>query len=534
MGNTITLLGLPGGVTRVVQFLEADKEEEAIRDIRDYNPVKLRYCQPDGQTFLHHAALGGHVAFIKELRKGIWALAEGSAVNKKEWSYLKKARKNKPGSSEAQGAKGTANVWEKLVNARNNKGQTPLMLACSKGNHKVVELLLQLGADPIMRDSMNDRTPLHYAASGSGSLSCVEALLSDKVTCMTDQGLRRLRDCWIDQGIEGSQHRYIDCPDKQNITPLHLAAAAGNVRVCKALLRAGCRIDVFADKLWVLQHSSSSRSQRRSGTTRVYPCCTALHVSAARGDFRIARAMLRNYVMSSRALSGKDVRLMRDGAGLQPYQVEMMRADSRLEALLDPTVPLALALASDTAVHREKPWGPMSLKVLSAATLQMTLLQQLDGLEPPQSERIALVTDRSTRCSTSGSWGPSVRGFLRSPKRTSKDASNNSDNQEGSDGEEDPCCCPCPSPMRFCHHDGRDGGPCGGDADKCSWAEAECGGEEPEGSTCRICYESPPSVNISVCGHRLCVPCGRQLCVSTGFGRAPRCPFCRLEIAEFL
>lgn len=182
----------------------------------------------------------------------------------------------------------------------------------------------------------------------------------------------------------------------------------------------------------------------------------------------------------------------------------------------------------------QMPWGPMSLKVLSAATLQMTLLQQLDRLEPPQSERIALVTQRSALSSTGGTWAPTMRSFLRSPKRVSRDASQSSDTQEGSEAEEDPCCCPCPSPTRSCSQDVRESGTSAGEADKCSWAEVACAEEDPEEATCRICYEGSPSVNISVCGHRLCVPCARQLCVLTGFGRAPRCPYCRVEIAEFL
>lgn len=71
----------------------------------------------------------------------------------------------------------------------------------------MVQLLLRLGADPVMRDSVNERTALHYAAGAASSLSCVEVLLGDDVTCLTDQGRRKLRDCWIDRGIEGSQHR---------------------------------------------------------------------------------------------------------------------------------------------------------------------------------------------------------------------------------------------------------------------------------------------------------------------------------------
>lgn len=57
--------------------------------------------------------------------------------------------------------------------------------------------------------------------------------------------------------------------------------------------------------------------------------------------------------MSAQAVSGMDVRRKNDGAGLQPHQVEMMRFDARLASLLDPSVPLALALASETAVHRD-------------------------------------------------------------------------------------------------------------------------------------------------------------------------------------
>lgn len=57
--------------------------------------------------------------------------------------------------------------------------------------------------------------------------------------------------------------------------------------------------------------------------------------------------------MSAQAVTGMDVRRKNDGAGNQPHQVEMMRFDARLASLLDPSVPLALALASETAVHRD-------------------------------------------------------------------------------------------------------------------------------------------------------------------------------------
>ncbi|MDP2307695.1 MAG: ankyrin repeat domain-containing protein [Pseudomonadota bacterium] len=49
------------------------------------------------------------------------------------------------------------------VNARNDDGETPLHVACSRKSSALVEALLAAGADPDARDGMQ-RTPLHGAA----------------------------------------------------------------------------------------------------------------------------------------------------------------------------------------------------------------------------------------------------------------------------------------------------------------------------------------------------------------------------------
>jgi hypothetical protein len=53
------------------------------------------------------------------------------------------------------------------------------------------------------------------------------------------------------------------------------------------------------------------------------------------------------------ALSGDDVRRKCDGGGLQPSQLMHVRGDARLSTLLEPSVPLTLALLAETAVHRD-------------------------------------------------------------------------------------------------------------------------------------------------------------------------------------
>lgn len=66
-----------------------------------------------------------------------------------------------------------ANV--RFIDWRNDKGASPLCIACQKGHLEVVETLLSLGASVELEDHQGD-TPLHYAAS-YGHLPIVRLLL---------------------------------------------------------------------------------------------------------------------------------------------------------------------------------------------------------------------------------------------------------------------------------------------------------------------------------------------------------------------
>ncbi len=51
-----------------------------------------------------------------------------------------------------------------VLNTRNSKGMTPLVVACRSGSPEVVAFLLEHGADPLVLDDTRRRSALHWAA----------------------------------------------------------------------------------------------------------------------------------------------------------------------------------------------------------------------------------------------------------------------------------------------------------------------------------------------------------------------------------
>jgi len=99
---------------------------------------------------------------------------------------------------------------------------TPLLLACSFGQERMVKALLHRGASRVARDN-SMRTPLH-AASLEGHLGCARRLL-------------------------GKPGAYLLTPDEVNAadgrgcTPLHYAAQYNHANLCGMLVAAGARLD---------------------------------------------------------------------------------------------------------------------------------------------------------------------------------------------------------------------------------------------------------------------------------------------------
>ena len=104
---------------------------------------------------------------------------------------------------------------ENGVNEMDDGRWTPLHNACAAANPGLCETLLNAGAVVEAKTSLGFR-PLHLAAS-SQSVDCVDAILhhhASVVQCKTFSSL---------------------------VSPLHLAARAGNPRVVEMLIEAGCK-----------------------------------------------------------------------------------------------------------------------------------------------------------------------------------------------------------------------------------------------------------------------------------------------------
>lgn len=106
-----------------------------------------------------------------------------------------------------------------LVNERYS-GRTLLHWACGKGNIKIVELLLQLGADA-NASSEGGKTPLYCLAN-----ECKEAGTGEIVHMLVKCG-----------ALVDANENYKHC------TPLHMAARRGNVDVAGALLDCAANIE---------------------------------------------------------------------------------------------------------------------------------------------------------------------------------------------------------------------------------------------------------------------------------------------------
>ncbi|XP_022786608.1 transient receptor potential cation channel subfamily A member 1-like [Stylophora pistillata] len=104
----------------------------------------------------------------------------------------------------------------RILNLQNSQGKTALHFACTEGHDRSAEVLLRLGAT--IEKDRQDRSPLHLAAS-KGCAKCCESIL------------QKFEDC-------------INMVDKNKNTALHLAAINGHASVVSLLLSADRKAEV--------------------------------------------------------------------------------------------------------------------------------------------------------------------------------------------------------------------------------------------------------------------------------------------------
>ena len=115
------------------------------------------------------------------------------------------------------------------------RGMTPMMLAASTGNTKIIDLLFSNGADPNKRGSMN-RTALQYATE-KNHYQAAERLLS--------------------YGAE------IDAYDNGRMTPLIMAANRGYTELGLLFIKKGADLDIQHMQGWTALIDAAIRNDER-------------------------------------------------------------------------------------------------------------------------------------------------------------------------------------------------------------------------------------------------------------------------------
>lgn len=106
-------------------------------------------------------------------------------------------------------------------------GITPLHLACVAGKIPLVELLLDLGAKPYTRDSL-DNTPLHLCAYFRRYHTARKFLL-------------KIKDKEIAQKL-------VNKINHAGMSPLYIASATGDVRIVELFFKYGADINSYKKK----------------------------------------------------------------------------------------------------------------------------------------------------------------------------------------------------------------------------------------------------------------------------------------------
>eukprot|EP00794_Sanderia_malayensis_P000499 gene499-1145_t len=164
---------------------------------------------------------------------------------------------------------------QQLLDEFDERENTPLHVAASKGFIKIVKILLQRNA---CIDAKNDQnlTPLHLAAK-YGRARIVEILLKQDLVIVNDE-------------------------DDTSNTPLHLAALEGHTRVVQTLLTSGAAVDARNANMWTPLDCAASRGWTKcaeallEGDSPIDPMdrgkTTPLHLASREGHADMVKLLL--------------------------------------------------------------------------------------------------------------------------------------------------------------------------------------------------------------------------------------------------
>ncbi|XP_011500154.1 PREDICTED: serine/threonine-protein phosphatase 6 regulatory ankyrin repeat subunit B-like [Ceratosolen solmsi marchali] len=204
----------------------------------------------------------------------------------------------------------SATEVQKALNRQSAVGWTPLLIAAHRGHMDIVNNLLENHARVDVFD-LEGRSALHLAAE-HGYLEVCDALLANKA--FINSKSRVGRTALHLAAMNGNTHlvRFlvqdhgaaIDVLTLRKQTPLHLAAGAGQLLVCKLLLELGASIDATDDQgqkpihaaamnnyaevaqLFLQRHPSLVMACTKDGNT-------CAHIAAMQGSVRVIEELMK-------------------------------------------------------------------------------------------------------------------------------------------------------------------------------------------------------------------------------------------------
>ncbi|GFR50829.1 hypothetical protein Agub_g13102 [Astrephomene gubernaculifera] len=248
------------------------------------------------RTVYHACAEEGQLAVLVSLCEHVWRTMPDEAGDVH----------NQPPSGQAHPAISHA------INALDESGVTPLMVACKHGHVRIVEYMLTQGADAWVGDRLMGRIALHHAARANQA-ECIQAILSSPHVAQT--GKVRTTEC-----------KLVDYPSDCGYTPLHYAAASRAPEAAAALLSHGA--DPSA-RTWDVGFDF----------VQLEPGSTPLHCAARYQCLDVAMLLIKYWADNLRNLDVTDPRVVENYSRRKPYQLAGVKANQSLYRVLNPATP---------------------------------------------------------------------------------------------------------------------------------------------------------------------------------------------------
>eukprot|EP00798_Chlamydomonas_sp_ICE-L_P003791 gene3791-13860_t len=251
------------------------------------------------RTALHLAAESGHLGVLQTLLETLLCNALASAEEGGEGDSRSSTSESGPGNG--GDSQGLAFI-QSVINARDSKHQTPLLIAAARGHSDCVRFLLSNGADRSRGDIV--------------LMLCTE------------------------YGEDADLRRNLDTPNAAGFTPLHHAVWG----------RQGAAVQIL------LQHGADMMSTNTRAAGDIVTCppgTTPLHLAACRGHMEICRILLKSWLdrvvepmmsqssseaATAAAIAALDPRNKANAAGQMAYQLAQRLGFFSLALLLRPNI----------------------------------------------------------------------------------------------------------------------------------------------------------------------------------------------------